>query len=175
MDGFSPAPQVPCFFRGGLTGSLRAVKGGIALLALGASGATGLLDALHLHVLANRADRLQFWLAVRAGRWAYRAACMDGTVTVKVPGPDSVYLPDPYPAELVDGTAPAPLSPLDRARADHLAGLCCPADVPIEGCPPVQDAVLAADPTLLDLLEADLMRRFAALDDLAVREDDGPR
>ncbi|MER5638179.1 hypothetical protein ABT095_14620 [Kitasatospora sp. NPDC002227] len=170
MDGFSPAPQVPCFFRGGLIGSLRAVKGGIALLALGASGATGLLDAFHLHVLASRVDRLQFWLAVRAGRWAYRASCLDGTVTVMVPGPDSVYLP-----ELVDGADPAPLSPLDQARADHLAGLCCPADVPIEGCRPVQDAVLAADPTLLDLLEADLMRRFAALDGLPVREDGGPR
>ncbi|MFJ5926552.1 hypothetical protein ACIQF6_28515 [Kitasatospora sp. NPDC092948] len=167
-----PAPQVPRFLRSGPIGLLRAGKGVFALVGLGVSGAVGLLGTLQLTSAAIALDRLYFWLAVRAGRWGYRAACLDGTVTTALPGPDdSVYLAGTEDGPF-DGTSPVLL---DRAREDHLTGRCCPDGAPIEGCRLVQDAVLAADPDLLDQAEEELMRRFAALDVLLADESESPR
>ncbi|MFB8236223.1 hypothetical protein ACFC58_06685 [Kitasatospora purpeofusca] len=165
------APASNHFARSGLISALRTGECVFALLGLGVSKATGLLDTLHFHAAAGTSDRLHIRLVVRAGRWGYRASCLDGTVAAELPGPDSVYKSVPYAVPLAGGTPPS----VDQARTDHLQGLCCPAGTPIEGCLSVQDAVLAADPTALDQVEADLKHRFAALDAALARESEDPR
>ncbi|MFD9686821.1 hypothetical protein ACFWXO_13800 [Kitasatospora sp. NPDC059088] len=127
-----------------------------ALVGLGAGIVTELLDALWLRRLGDITDRLHAWSLRRAERHRLINDYAHGVLVV--PGPDGVYLPHGNTCDVL------PWTPLDQARTGHLAGICCPADTPLEACPAVQEAAIADDPKVLEAIEADLLSRFKDLD-----------